>query len=146
MQARILLLLLLTPMSAWAADQCKPMQTDLCQLARKMADETAPQLPMQLNKNLTLHSVFASGPSLALTAQLAYDKSLLDATLKQSTASDAQIKQALFNAATTSICNPASPTYNFISQGGSVQYIYRFNDGTTYTTINIADCTTPPKG
>jgi len=122
------------------------MQTDLCQLARKMADETASQLPMQLNKNLTMHSVFASGPSLAMTAQLAYDRSLLDATLKQSTVSDAQIKQALFNAATTSICNPASQTYNFIAQGGSIQYIYKFNDGTTYTTINVEDCTNQPKG
>ena len=126
--------------NAMASEVCNTKQFDVCKKAREISDEMAKTLPMQLNKNLSIHKVSAIQNMISITALLAYDKATLDASLKQSNISQKNMEEIMMNSAKDSICISTPETNAFIGLGGAVQYIYKFIDGTTYSTINIESC------
>lgn len=123
-----------------AQDICKPKNVDVCKLARQFADETANLLPMQLNSNLSLQTVFAALSTVTLVAKLNYTREFLSETLSSAGMSNDQMLKILFNTAKSGMCSRSSQSEYFIERGGNVRYIYKFKDGTTYTTVNIDSC------
>ena len=125
---------------ASAQDVCKPKNVDVCKLARQFADETANALPIQLNSNLSLQTAFAVLSTVTLTAKLNYTREFLDQTLASAGMSNDQMLKVLYNTAKSGMCPRSSLSEYFIERGGHVRYVYKFKDGTTYTTVNIDSC------
>ena len=136
----ILITSLVLSTNAMASEVCNTNRFDVCKKAREISDEMAKNLPMQLNKNLSIHKISAIHNMISITALLAYDKATLDAALKQSNISQKSMEEIMMNSAKDSICISTPETNAFIGLGGAVQYIYKFIDGTTYSTINIESC------
>ncbi len=122
--------------------QCRSKGTpsiDLCVRARAAADEVAATLPMRLNQNLTITTAFADGTRVVATAMLGYDQAFLESTAASKGLSIRDVDAAIMNIAQTSACAPG-PLRDFIISGGSVQYKYRFRDGTPYLEPVVASC------
>lgn len=136
---------LLISMSAIAGDACTPKNVNVCELARKISDETAATLPMQLNSNLSLQTVFAESNTVAMVARLNYTHAFLDQKLTESGVSNDEMIKILYNVAFSGLCERSSRTEYFVERGGQFRYIYKFMDGTTYTTVSITSCASPAK-
>ena len=112
---------------------------DLCKMSRAIAVETAKQLPMRLNKNLTLMTVLSEWKRVGITAALAYDRNYLDSVATENGVSLQTLRTAMITSAKTGICSGGDIT-EFINKGGSVQYMYRFMDGTSYMNVDVDNC------
>ena len=119
---------------------CAPKDTDVCKIARKMADELAPQLPMQLSSQLSLQTVVAVKSNFLMTLKLEYDNTYLQTMLINSGIRSEEMIKIMHQHAISGICKSGSPTKAFIDLGGLVSYLYRFNDGTVYTQVQINSC------
>lgn len=140
-QALICGLAVMLPMPLLAAsDACAPRGQDVCVQAKQFAQGFAPQLPMPLNSNLTIQTVFADGPVIALTAQLKYGQDRLSEALESSGLTDQQMLAVMKRTAESSVCATGSASARFVMQGGQVRYVYQFNDGSRYTTVLIDRC------
>jgi hypothetical protein len=132
--------LLCAAFGASAQDVCKPKNVDVCALAHQFAEETARTLPMQLNSNLSMQTAFSEQSTVILTAKLNYTRKYLDQILASSGKSNDKMLKVLYNSAKSSICPRSSDSEYFVERGGHVRYIYKFKDGTTYTTVAIDSC------
>lgn len=112
---------------------------DLCVQARAYADETAKTLPMRLNQNLTIVTAAAAGKRIIMTAVLAYDRQYLESVAESKGASMQSIDAAMSNTAKAGVC-AQSQAKAFVDSGGSVQYQYRFRDGTSYLNPVVSSC------
>ena len=72
------------PKFAAASDKCfgKNSTLNICDFARNVQKEMAPNLPMQISKNLLVRNIIAVGPTIQVTAMLKYDESHLNSALK----------------------------------------------------------------
>ena len=119
---------------------CSPKGTDVCKIARRMANDLAPQLPMQLSSQLSMQTVVAVKGNFLMTAKLEYDNTHLQSILINSGISDDEMIKTMHRHAKSGICQPSSSTRAFIDLGGVVSYQYRFNDGSIYTQVQINTC------
>ena len=119
---------------------CRPKGTDVCKIARKMADEMAFLLPMRLNSNLVIQTVFSVKNSIIMTAKLEYSKSHLENALSSFGMNNDDMLKIMQNHARDGFCQPNTPNKSFIDLGGVVEYHYRFNDGSMYTQQRIDSC------
>lgn len=119
---------------------CTPKGTDVCKIARRMANEIAPQLPMQLSSQLSLQTVTAVNNYFLMTAKLEYGSTHLQKALSKSGASNEEMLEIMHRHAKSGICQPGTPTHSFINSGGFINYQYRFNDGEIYTQIEVTTC------
>lgn len=119
---------------------CSPKGVDVCKIARKIASEMAPLLPMRLNSNLIVQTVFAVDHSIAITAKFEYEKSHLDDVLSGSGMSNDDMLKIMQKHAKNGFCQSNTPNKSFIDLGGAVEYHYRFNDGSMYTRQRIDSC------
>ncbi|MBW8464571.1 hypothetical protein [Acidovorax sp.] len=132
---------LLTVVPATSAqDVCKPKNVDVCEIARQITDEISATLPMQLNRNLSIHTAFASLATINLTAKLNYSRAHLEKTLTSTGTDNGKMLDTLYQSAKNAVCTHSSKPEHFINHGGNVYYIYKFSDGTTYTTIKVDSC------
>lgn len=122
-------------------DECTPNLTkfDVCEEARSVAEELAPQLPIQLNSNLKITEVLALGPTLIWNVWLSYDQSFLEAKATQGGVDLDFIKQRMRAATQHNLCK-SEPTRAFIALGGNIQYNYMFNDGFKFISVNVTEC------
>lgn len=119
---------------------CSPKGVDVCKIARRMANDLAPQLPMQLSSQLSMQTVVAVKGNFLMTAKLEYDNVHLQSVLINSGLSDDEMIKTMHRHAKSGICQPSSSTKAFIDLGGVVSYQYRFNDGSMYTQVQIDKC------
>ena len=119
---------------------CSPKGVDVCKIARKIASEMAPLLPMRLSSNLVVQTVFAVNRSIAITAKFEYGKSHLDDVLSSSGMSNDDMLKIMHKHARDGFCQPNTPNKSFIDLGGVVEYHYRFNDGSVYARQRIGSC------
>lgn len=119
---------------------CSPKGTDVCKLARKVANEMAPLLPMRLNRNLVLHTVFAVNRLVAITAKFEYDRSDLESVLSSSGMNNDDMLKIMQKHAKDGVCQSNAISRSFVNLGGVVDYHYRFNDGSIYTQLRIDSC------
>lgn len=123
-----------------AQSSCSPKGLDVCKMARQIADEMAGMLPVRLNQNLSIQTVFAERHSVTLTAKFEYDKATLDRVLADAGLSNDQMLDVMRKNAKGAVCATNAPAKPFIENGGLIRYLYRFNDGSTYTTVLVASC------
>ena len=123
---------------------CSPKGTDVCKMARKMAHEMAPLLPIRLNSNLVVQTVVAVKGSISITAILEYSKSHLERLLSSSGMNNNEMLKIMNKHAKDGFCQPNTPNKSFIDLGGVVEYRYRFNDGSIYTQQRIDSCLSNP--
>lgn len=119
---------------------CAPKGTDICKIARRMADELAPRLPMQLSSQLSLQTVVAVKSNFLMTAKLEYDNKHLQTVLIDSGVSNNEMIKTMHRYAQSGICQSNSSTKAFVDLGGVISYQYRFNDGAMYTQMQITSC------
>lgn len=120
--------------------ECSPKGTDVCKIARKIANEMAPLLPMRLSSNLVIQTVFAVKRSVGITAKFEYSKSHLESALSSSGMSNNDMLEIMRKHARDGFCQVNTPNKSFIDLGGVVEYHYRFNDGSMYTQQRIDSC------
>ena len=115
--------------------------TNICEFAKKVQKELAPNLPMQLSQNLIIRSVSAVGPELGANAVLKYTEQYLNEQLAVAGRSrdsvDSQMKQMTINM----VCSSAG-LEAFVGLGGTIVYQYNFVDGNKYLEIIVTadDC------
>ncbi|KVR84119.1 hypothetical protein WK26_08485 [Burkholderia vietnamiensis] len=112
---------------------------DLCAQARAYADYTAKMLPMQISRNLTITTIFAIGKRITMTAELAYDRQYLESLAASKGVSMQSIDSAMNKTAENNVCTHEA-VKAFIDSGGTVQYAYRFRDGTNYLNPVVSSC------
>jgi hypothetical protein len=112
---------------------------DLCAQARAYADYSAKQLPMRISQNLTIMTIFAAGKRVTMTAVLAYDRQYLESLAASKGVSMQSIDSAMIKTAQTGACSQTA-VKTFIDNGGSVQYLYRFRDGSNYLNPVVSSC------
>jgi hypothetical protein len=125
------------------ANDCAPEGIDICKMAREVSDSIAPSLPMQLNSNLTIQTIFAFQNVIVLTAFLKYDSSLLQRMLDENKMSMVELTQKMNDMAKGGMCKPKSTTIAFIQMGGVIRYVYKFFNGEEFLTVNITGCPLP---
>jgi hypothetical protein len=112
---------------------------DLCAQARAYADDSAKLLPMRISQNLTIMTIFATGKRITMTAGLSYDRQYLESLATSKGVSMQSIDSAMIKTAQTGACAQGI-VRTFIDNGGSVQYLYRFRDGTSYMDPVVSSC------
>lgn len=117
----------------------KSSNVDLCAQARAAADDMAKLLPMHVSQNLTLMTVFAIGKRVTVTALLAYNRQSLESYASANAISMKSVDSAMVNMAKSGACSQIE-TKSFIENGGSLQYLYRFMDGTSYLNPVVSSC------
>lgn len=134
-----LALLAFFPFYSHAQDSCAPKNINVCKIAHQIATDMATSFPIRLNQNLIMQTVFSTGRMITMNAKFEYDKAHLDKSLIASGMTNNQMIKIIREHARSTMCT-GKATRNFITQGGEVKYIYRFNDGSIYTTIEISSC------
>lgn len=112
---------------------------DICMEAKRISDEIAKQLPLQMSDDMIWESVVANKNGIQGELHLSYDrktfkKLLLETGLTMERAESRMREAALM------VCAEGSPTRSFIDKGGVMRYDYRFLDGARFLVVEIANC------
>ena len=107
---------------------------DLCEMARAVEREVAPQLPAKVHPNATFQSVSAVGTRIVVTG-------VLHAARRNDPA--LQKLRAIMPGVTRSLLCRRDPTASFVRQGGEFRYVYRLEDGATAFTVTVKTCASP---
>ncbi|MFI8748828.1 hypothetical protein ACIGG6_02315 [Vreelandella lionensis] len=126
--------------NTFAQAYCEQKNTQICEQAQNMASMLAPSLPMRINSNTVIQTVFAADNAVYLNTMYDYNRSYLEQVYAEMGLQDQDIMQALTQVARGSVCNPSVGTADFINSGGAVIYSYHFSDGEKYTDIEIRHC------
>lgn len=135
-----LILIAFFPFYSHAQDSCIPKNINVCKIAHQIATDMAARFPIRLNQNLVMQTVFSSGRMITMNAKFEYNKAFLDESLIAGGMTNSQMINIMREHSRSTMCAGNKATRNFITQGGEVRYIYRFNDGSIYTTIDIISC------
>lgn len=135
-----LLVVAAMPVALQAQNSCSPKGIDVCQMARQIADDTAATLPMRLNQNVSMQTVFAEANIVTMTAKFEYNRAFLDQSLATAEMTNDQMLDVMREHSRSAMCAAEAPTKQFIGHGGVIRYLYRFNDGSMYTTISVTSC------
>ena len=107
--------------------------------AKEVAAEFAPNLPMQVSKNLTIRTVTAFDTTLSMAVKLAYDYDYLKSAVAASGVTPESLKPKMQVMTTNMVCSDKLLSA-FVRLGGEVQYIYQFNDGVQYMVAAVEEC------
>lgn len=132
-----------TPLDAQttSSDACNanPINHDICESARQIQREIAPQLPQQLQQNVTLRSVMAHENTLSFVAMLHYEREVLENAVLQGNRTMVDLAAQMQAMTEQFVCSlPFGDA--FIGLGGAVESIYQFIDGEAYLVIRIEEC------
>jgi hypothetical protein len=136
-----LVLSLMVAPQTLAQANCFPnlTKTDMCQKAKDFVEYMSPQLPQQVNKNISWYSVAAINTSIVATYRFAYDKDYLEQTYKKNGASIAEAKEAMKKIA-SNICSQGKVHKAFINLGGKWVTNYTFSDGELFLRHIVDTC------
>lgn len=138
--AGIIASLMLAAASTSVADTLtEPNHDFIRKYAKEVAAEFAPNLPMQISKNLTVRAVTAIDTSLTLVALLAYDYDYLKSAATAGGVTPESLKPKMQEMTTNMVCTDELLTA-FVRLGGEIQYIYQFNDGVQYMVAVVKKC------
>ena len=137
----IYLFFLVISTSPFAQSECTPNSIgyDVCDYGKKLANEMAPSLPMQLNKNMSLESIMAFKATVQLVAQLHFDKKYL-VNLYAENGLNLSDFEKVMTKNVDGMCAKGNPVGAFIQLGGKLRYVYRFSDGEKFLTVEKASC------
>ena len=138
-----LIFIVLANISTAQANECfsEFSNFNICDAARKIQTEIAPNLPMQLSQNLFLTKVTSFGPQLNLYANLGYDEKYFEDALSSQGASRIVVENYMKLIAKNKLCTD-EVTEAFLGFGGTIFYDYSFIDGVTYMqfSVDINNC------
>ena len=114
-----LLVLMHVSIAAFGNTNCalSKTETNICVEAKRISDEIAIQLPLQMSDDMTWESVFAIENTIQGELLLSYDQETFEGLLLQSGKSMDQARSAMQEAAFM-VCAEGSPTRSFIDAGG----------------------------
>ncbi len=138
--AAIIAALILAATSTAIADTLTESNKDFIRKhAKEVAADFAPNLPMQISKNLTIRTVIAIDTTLAMVAMLAYDYDYLKSASAASGVTPESLKPKMQVMTTNIVCSDKVLSA-FVHLGGEIQYIYQFNDGVQYMVAAVKEC------
>lgn len=117
------ILVFFTGASAQAQNNCKSEYTDfdLCSFSKDLADQMAANLPMRINKNMSIESINAIGRILQLNAVLTVNRKQLKETYDKAGKTFDDFRQ-MMTRSVDSFCVGENPVGSFIKLGGIVKY------------------------
>lgn len=130
-QVAVLLWALLMSGEAFAADgaECFSPATkfNVCERARQIQAELAPQLPMTISSQMTLVSAHAFGKRVTVVANWNLTKAQLDEMVRAEGLASDEMTKLMQQMTTNNVC---SGTFMapFIRSGGQIEYTYRSID------------------
>lgn len=118
-------------------DKCKPNLIDfnVCEEAKKIANELAKDLPTKSNNGLLLERAAANEVTVSIFAVLGYDKKYLQSEIKKNNFSEKELEKRLEQGTLNSMCRRDKRIISFLNLGGKIKYEYLFQDKEPYTTI-----------
>ena len=114
-------------------------EADICVEAKKISDEIAKQLPLQMSDDMTWEAVTAVENIIQGELYLSYDKETFEKLLIETGLSMEKAESAMRDAALM-VCAEGSPTSSFIDRGGAMRYDYRFLGGAPFLIVEISKC------
>jgi len=112
---------------------------DVCTEAEFYASAVAEELPRKVSEDLTIVTATASHRKVTITGILGYDRAKFDELTGKDPEVVEKVNASVAAKARTTICaNPRAKS--FISNGGQVDYLYQFNDRSTYLKPEVRYC------
>jgi len=115
------------------------MKYNMCEKARNLQEELAPQLPQHLSKTLILRSVSTYNNIVILNALLLYNREYLEETLKTYNRTMSSINAQMNDMTKKTVCSLPF-TNTFVVLGGEIMFNYNFQDGESYLQIEVNEC------
>lgn len=138
--AAIIAALILAATSTAIADTLTESNEDFIRKhAKEVAAELAPNLPMQISKNVTIRTVTAIDTTLTMVAKLAYDYDYLKSAAAAGGVTPESLKPKMQVMTTNIVCSDKALSA-FVQLGGEIQYIYQFDDGVQYMVAAVKEC------
>lgn len=127
---------------AYPKDSCTPnaIEHNICDTAKKLSQEIAKGLPLQLNKNLVFEKVVPVDNVILLSAFFTYSKKHLESVSAQTGLTTAEMESYMRTHTQATACGKSVGVKPFIELGGEMHYHYRFSDGMEYLMIKVTDC------
>jgi hypothetical protein len=124
------LFLYLAPCAAVRADECFPNteKYDVCAAARKIQEHIGPTLPMRVSSEMTITTIFATGPRLIMTATWQLTEAQFNEQLVAHKLTAAQFETKMRGFTQRLVCGQKVAAA-FLSLGGEMQYTYLTIDG-----------------
>ena len=138
----VLCALLFSAHNSWGGNECESNSVgyELCKKTKELAGELSRRLPNRISKNLTIETATAKGNVLELTAVLDYNKKFLKNAADNGGVTLTYLENKMRNFSRSYICEPRTMPAEFISMGGVIHDVYKFNDGSLYLTVVIDKC------
>lgn len=141
MNKLLLMTMLSIPIVALADDQCTPnlINEDMCDAAKKFADNMKKALPITLSENLKITNVKSEKRRVIISASLAYNKDTLNELYDNDKYFYDKARKLSKKVTAKSVCDD-SHTKAFVNLGGELEYEYYFKDGSIYDVTTITAC------
>ncbi|MEI6336089.1 MAG: hypothetical protein WCS87_16135 [Methylococcaceae bacterium] len=111
---------------------------DICHFLKQLADESAKNLPMQMDSTMIMSKAYALGKTITFEVILLYDRQWFQNYLTQTGSSNEQVEELLVKKAKDTWCEGDSLA--LIKNGAIIRYIYYFKDQTPYFRFEISQC------
>ena len=114
---------------------------DMCEIAKLIVEHTAPQLPQQLSREVSMTGIFYNEASVEMSALIHTNAKDLKALYTNAETSLADYKNAIQTRAEL-MCDPDEGGIwkMFVDAGGIVTYSYWFLDGEHFASFTIDNC------
>lgn len=127
--------------SVQADSKCKSEYTDfdLCAFSSRLAEQMAGNLPMRVNKNMSIESVNSIDHIVQFNAVLNVSRVELKDIYDRAGMTFEDFRRLMENNV-DNFCAKENPVGSFIKLGGVVRYTYRFSDGEQFMVISKESC------
>tara|TARA_B110000238_G_scaffold194836_1_gene233221 strand:- start:677 stop:1102 length:426 start_codon:yes stop_codon:yes gene_type:complete len=129
----------LSSSQVFAENICSGEYPNVCDIAKDTQKKFAETLPQKLSKNLLLEKVSSFENTLYIYAKLLYSKKYLEDRVKKADMLMSDINLRMKLSTQNTVCS-SKLTRKFIMSGGVVNYIYHFQNGAKYLSINVKQC------
>lgn len=114
------------------------IQVDICKIATEVAHNLAENLPMKVNRNMTLYSVMAIHDSVNVTIIWNYDRNTLEESFKANNIPISVVDDLLLTSS-KNLC-AFDPFKAFTYFGGKILFSYIFSDGELFDVVALESC------
>lgn len=113
---------------------------DVCESAREMTQSLANQLPLSVNRDITIEKAVSSRETVYIFASLTYSDINLVEFASANGMSVEDLKAKTSSSTRDRACFGAGEVKSFIGLGGVMVYHYAYSDGSDYLTVKVTDC------
>lgn len=112
---------------------------DVCESAKRLQEEAAPELPMTVSSDLIMDAVVAVGPEVTFGVRWKSNWEQLQAKMVLNNKDVDALSEELQRNADNAVCS-SKVMRAFVTLGGQIAYAYRSSDGFNFFTARVAEC------